>query len=249
MIGKGRGSVVSHCEACGSELRRPPAQKTRRHCSAECARKTAMATGTCRTCGCEFEFKASQRNHFKNAGTFCSQACVRSMPGKCVVCQSSFVGKIGQRFCSAHAGKGYLLLGPVARRAWSMCSAVIGGPGKRARMVELLGSAVGRPCPYCSVEITVENAGLDHKVAVGAGGNARREMPRHVREHNDRPENLQIICRKCNGLKGTFSDEEYRQVLDFIAANPALGEKLMVRLRTAALVFCSQQRDLRARAA
>jgi len=80
-------------------------------------------------------------------------------------------------------------------------------PGKDA-IDGLVRAAIGAPCPYCSNTMTLDNLSLDHKEPLNR---AKGKLhPLDVRREADRPENLQIVCRSCNGSKGNFNDAEFR---------------------------------------
>lgn len=83
--------------------------------------------------------------------------------------------------------------------------------------------AMGKPCRYCGVHLTLDNLGLDHVVSKEDGGN-------HTWD------NLQFICKQCNGTKGSFSHEPFVALLE-IAEQYGVRDKLISRLRAANLMF------------
>src|SRR4030095_6357897 len=108
---------------------------------------------------------------------------------------------------------------------------------KRGIVQAILEEALGRPCPYCQTVLTLENVGLDHKEPVNSSHRDRSKIPVAIRAHNDRPENLHMVCRMCNGSKGNFSDLEVRRLLAFSASEPSLGPKLMSRIKAACILL------------
>lgn len=64
---------------------------------------------------------------------------------------------------------------------------------------ELIKEALGKPCKYCKKEITIENMSLDHSTPKSIGG-ARTE----------------IICWRCNRMKGELLEDEYIKLLKLI---------------------------------
>lgn len=188
-------------------------------------RQDNLAFGECRKCGQKFSFSPSQMKHYPNAGTFCSKECLNTISiGFCLICSEPTRGLRG-RFCARHAKKAYLALDPISRRVWSMRAAVV-KPGKDF-IDKLLRAALGRPCPYCENALTLENVSLDHKSPLNR---SRGKLhPIEVRRVADRLENLQIVCRSCNGSKGNFDDLEFRALM----ALPFWG-KIKKRLAIAA---------------
>ena len=110
------------------------------------------------------------------------------------------------------------------------------GRGKKEVVRALLLAALGRPCPYCTVTITVDNAGMDHKEPYG-DSKFRKQSTKEEKAHYDRAENLQITCRACNSLKEDFSDLQWRQLLQFMVDHPGLAPLLRKRLSRSRLVW------------
>ncbi len=59
------------------------------------------------------------------------------------------------------------------------------------------------PCPYCRTPIDILSLSLDHKTPLRRGGG---------------PElgNLQVICKRCNGVKSSFTAEEFQLLVNFM---------------------------------
>lgn len=107
--------------------------------------------------------------------------------------------------------------------------------GKKHLILELLNKQIGKPCTYCNEPLTLDNCSLDHKEPFNNGA-IRYGKGTALRRWFDRIENLQIICRKCNGLKSNFNDLEFRQLLSFMEQHPALSAKLKGRFAKATLM-------------
>lgn len=58
-------------------------------------------------------------------------------------------------------------------------------------------------CPYCRAPIDVLSCQLDHKTPLIRGGGPELE-------------NLQLLCKGCNGSKGNFTHEEYSLIVQFM---------------------------------
>ncbi len=100
---------------------------------------------------------------------------------------------------------------PLDRLVTQLCKNTTGIAGGQAVVRAMLEAALGRPCPYCGKRITLDTAGLDHKDPCADFGG--RRVPLTLRRVMNRPENLQIVCRQCNGDKGDMSDAEFRTLL------------------------------------
>lgn len=112
----------------------------------------------------------------------------------------------------------------------------ITGTGKTDWATRELVHALAYGCPYCHGRIMLDNGTIDHKEPIGS---ALRNAPAasQARKYADRPENLHIICKPCNQLKGDFTHDEYMQLRAFLAGKEQLEMKLRRRLSQTASFF------------
>lgn len=114
------------------------------------------------------------------------------------------------------------------------------GQGKTEWVMDRLLEAFILGCPYCKGRIYADNPVLDHKEPIG--GAVRRQLATsQARKHADRKDNLHIICKPCNQLKGDFSHEEYMQLRAFLAGKEGLEAKLRKRLHMTANFYKTQR--------
>lgn len=79
-------------------------------------------------------------------------------------------------------------------------------PFTRRRFQQWLWNAIGLQaicCPYCRAAMDVLSMQLDHKTPLRRGGGPELD-------------NLQPICKGCNGTKGEFTHEEYSLIVLFM---------------------------------
>ena len=69
---------------------------------------------------------------------------------------------------------------------------------------ELLYRVYGRTCNYCNSKLLVDNMACDHIIPLSLGGNST-------------PENLQMICGRCNTRKGPLTDRHFRKILKWLS--------------------------------
>jgi len=240
-----RGSSIQNCERCGRAFKVIASKLIARYCSMVCMREhqkeSAHEERTCKTCGSLFDFKTSQGEAYAGAGQFCTRKCAESVPYRCLVCDAPSVGRFGSRYCDSHAGKSYLTLPTLDRRVWSM-SSPLRLKDKRQIVRALVDAAIGRPCPYCKKTIDLDSASLDHKTPLshfwrGTEG----KIPIEVRRLADAADNLQIICRSCNGDKGDFTDEE----MGVLLALP-FWTRIQIRLRASKAFWGKKRAEARA---
>lgn len=98
----------------------------------------------------------------------------------------------------------------------------------------LISCTLSKPCPYCGIEITLENMSLDHKEPFSSN-EARRDVKEHHRLNN--PKNLHIVCRDCNAIKGNLTHEQYKKLLKFLNKEPEIKEYIMKRLKQSKVIW------------
>ena len=79
-------------------------------------------------------------------------------------------------------------------------------------------------CPYCHKPIDPLDYSIDHKTPKNRGG------------PNDLS-NLQLIDKKCNMVKGDLTDEEFKQLMEFLQDKPIIYDNLYKRLRMSGFKF------------
>lgn len=75
-------------------------------------------------------------------------------------------------------------------------------------------------CPYCKLPINWRELSIDHI------------QPRS-REGTSTPDNLTWSHRSCNLIKGDLNGTEFRLLLEFLDAHPAMKESIIQRMRMA----------------
>jgi 5-methylcytosine-specific restriction endonuclease McrA len=82
----------------------------------------------------------------------------------------------------------------------------------------LVYEAYGTPCKYCGRPITIQNLVFDHIVPISKNGSSNKD-------------NLQIICRTSNGMKGSLTEEHFDILLNWLKTIPEELEKdIRIRL-------------------
>lgn len=102
-----------------------------------------------------------------------------------------------------------------------------GGQGKLEHFDKWLRDILDTPCKYCKQILTLENVSIDHIEPFG-DSKARKNLL--IKRQMDRIENLQIICRACNAMKGELNDKQFSLLVNFMETNPKIGEYLKKKL-------------------
>lgn len=184
----------------------------------------------CTRCGETFLFKSSQARHYANAGQFCSVKCSHSFEFTCLGCgkkrSDGYVSH--QTYCNKKCQYAARAKDPIRKKAFTMSSFITyGGKGKLDYFDGLLRSKLDSPCRYCSTLLTLENVSLDH-IEPFATSEARRNPL--IKRQLDRSDNLQIICRGCNQMKGNLSHDDFVKLLDFLDKNPSISAYVRKKL-------------------
>ena len=69
---------------------------------------------------------------------------------------------------------------------------------------EMLYKSYGRKCRYCNTNLLVNNMACDHIHPLSLGGVST-------------PDNLQMICMRCNTRKGPLTDKDYGKLLKWLS--------------------------------
>jgi len=186
-------------------------------------RPTTKVPKICETCGREFMFKPTQTKHYKNAGLFCSTECSHKYQYTCLGCgkvkNDGYVSH--QAYCDRKCQYAARAKDPIRKKAFTMASFItFGGQGKLDYFDQLLRSKLGTPCEYCHTLLTLENVSLDH-IKPFASSEARRNIV--VKRELDKVDNLHIICRGCNQMKGNLNHDGFVKLLKFLEENPDIS--------------------------
>jgi hypothetical protein len=76
-----------------------------------------------------------------------------------------------------------------------------------AQLRKLIYDSYGQPCKFCSRILVNNNFVLDHKIPISKGGTSNVD-------------NLQLICKSCNGRKGSLLEEDYMNLLKWLETQP-----------------------------
>tara|TARA_Y100001973_G_C5203172_1_gene339387 strand:+ start:1827 stop:2312 length:486 start_codon:yes stop_codon:yes gene_type:complete len=82
-------------------------------------------------------------------------------------------------------------------------------------------SSYGRKCKYCHYRLDIRNMVCDHIVPLSLGGNST-------------PENLQLICDRCNRRKGPLTDKQYGKLLKWLSSqSPIMADYILRKMSKA----------------
>lgn len=88
----------------------------------------------------------------------------------------------------------------------------------RDELRSLVYRAYAAPCRYCETVISRNTLVIDHILPISKGGTSNIL-------------NLQVICKTCNGVKGSLEEVHFIQLLDWLSTIPtALADNIRKRL-------------------
>lgn len=123
---------------------------------------------------------------------------------------------------------------PIIKKARSLSSNIT-GKGKLAMLVRMISQALQLVnCKYCATRLTLDTMSLDHIVPFG-GKKERNNIL--IRQELDRESNLQIICKKCNNMKGDISHENFLIFNEFLNKHPILAHQLRAKLSQGSMIW------------
>lgn len=172
--------------------------------------------------------------------------------GICVVCGEEFdrYSKLQVTCGSKECRRKKIILGynnlkkddPIASKALILFSTIRLGKGKKEKSLRILKSALGKKCIYCGEIITLENASVDHKIPRLSSKVYDRKKKKMIFSSEeikelDLEENLQIISRDCNQMKGDMTHNEFSRLVEFLNSNQDIKEKLFCRLKLTRVFF------------
>lgn len=157
----------------------------------------------------------------------------------CKNCNGFFETKIGRahlnKFCSDECRYEHNYINQtdaVVKKAIVIGANILMGKGKKDFLVRLISDALNTPCPYCGVELTLENISLDHKEAYGSTELRRNKKEnKELRAKMDRKENLHLVCKECNTLKMDMDHEDYLEFLKFFEGRQKARNSVFRRLK------------------
>lgn len=193
-------------------------------------------------CRKQFDFNESQTKHYKNAGQFCSQECAHSFEFTCLGCGKKRTdGYVShQQYCNKKCQYAARAKDPIRKKAFTMSSFItFGGKGKLEYFDNLLRSKLNTPCRYCTTLLTLENVSLDH-IQPFTTTEARKNPI--IKRQLDRTDNLQIICRGCNQMKGNLDHDNFVKLLTFLDKNPPISAYVRKKLAQSNIMWTHKRR-------
>jgi len=74
----------------------------------------------------------------------------------------------------------------------------------------------GKQCRYCKNQLNIKNMVCDHVIPLSLGGGST-------------PQNLQLICDRCNRRKGPLTDKQYSKLLIWLSKQSSLMADYILR--------------------
>ena len=83
---------------------------------------------------------------------------------------------------------------------------------------QLMYDSYGKKCKYCDNILTINNFVFDHVVPISTGGTSNIE-------------NIQLICKKSNGMKGSLTEDNFHILLKWLnSVSEDLRKDVSIRL-------------------
>ena len=86
------------------------------------------------------------------------------------------------------------------------------------RIRQLIYDFYGQKCKYCDKILNINTFVFDHIIPISKGGSSNKD-------------NIQLICKTSNGMKGSLSEHHFQMVLDWLETVPEeIKKDISVRL-------------------
>lgn len=158
----------------------------------------------------------------------------------CGGCGKNKIGSINQIYCDYQCKYKSLSKDPIAKKAYTMSSPIAFGKGKKVYFEKLLNDSLGEPCRYCRSILSLDSVSLDHIVPFGETKLRNNKL---VAKKLNVPENLQIICKRCNQMKGTLSHDKFVKLLDFMASDIEIKDYLTRKLAQSNIMWSFKRKS------
>ncbi len=116
------------------------------------------------------------------------------------------------------------------------------GAGATDYVEKLILEAIDKPCKYCGVKITMDNMRIDHIVPL-----LRSKLPGKKNKKNTytdeeletlySKQNIHIICKECNSIKGSLSEDDYVWLIKVLSERENVKKDVFKRMKAGSCVF------------
>jgi len=116
------------------------------------------------------------------------------------------------------------------------------GAGATDYVEKLIDEAIDKPCKYCGENITIENMRIDHIIPLLRSRipNKKHKKNVYTKEELDvlyDKENIQVICKECNAIKGSLSEDDFVWLLKVLAEREHVKKEVFKRMKAGSCVF------------
>jgi hypothetical protein len=108
------------------------------------------------------------------------------------------------------------------------------GKGKREFFIELVKNNLGKPCKYCKELLDLDRMSLDH---ITPFGKSIMRSDYLVKKKLDSKENIQIICKRCNQLKGNLPEDKFIKFMKFLETDEVLKEYVIKKIGQSTMMW------------
>jgi len=230
------------CSVCGKKFKIMDYHASKRmFCSKECQKKRASEkarekfrkkkppfnlTKKCVICDKEFKVK----NYLFNCQQTCSEECRKEQK----IRRENLPKNIRKRKKSFR--KHYREMkqkDPFRYKASLFKERLRWGKGATQKMMKFIANYLGEPCGYCGKILTLDNMSLDHKVPLRFNTTKNTSEAEKLNQE----ENLHMVCRECNHIKGEIPHKKYTKLIKFLNEDKELGDIIRKRLKSSYLIY------------
>jgi 5-methylcytosine-specific restriction endonuclease McrA len=140
--------------------------------------------------------------------------------------KEEWISKFEEKISTVHKRNKSAKISKILKRAITVKNSLVSRSKKSGvectitveELREMMYAAYGQKCKYCDKILTIDNMVIDHIIPISRGGTSNRE-------------NLQIICKTSNSMKGSLMESDYKILLDWLdSVSEELKKDITIRL-------------------
>lgn len=111
------------------------------------------------------------------------------------------------------------------------------GKGATDFLEKLISEAIDKPCKYCGEKITMKNMQVDHIIPLRRAKIKHNEYTEEELKVLYSKENIQIICKSCNKIKGDLTEADFIWLMDVLSPRPDVKKEVLKRMKGSGFVY------------
>lgn len=226
------------CPKCGKMFR--PLASNKVYCSNECYLLSRRGKPTWNK-GLKIKFSDMHKNNIKTALLSQEYKDSRKTAYVCKGCGKKMENGYTklQIYCNSNCKYKALSANPIEKRAFTLSSNIAFGKGKKEFFVKLVTEHLNKHCIYCKDMLKIETMSLDHIIPFGETKWRNNKL---YQKQLNKLENLQIICKRCNQMKGNLPHAKFVKLLTFLNTDLEIKKYVIAKMAQGSIMWSFKRR-------